>query len=292
LRQFGELHKITGILLNLPVQLFQILLQLLHLLIDGFIVALFLIAHAQFALPHALRRGLHGLLLRLFLGFLCDARIEIVAERADILRQPAARLKGKQPPGHAVEEVAVMRNDYHRALERGQVIFQNFQRRDIQIVGRFIQQQHVWRSHQQTGQIEPPLFAAREPLHRSILHIRRKKKLLKHLRRGEPPVRRFHIFGNVAHEINQPHIRLHLRKFLCEKSDFHGFADGNRAGVRRKLTGKHAQQRRFTAAVRPDDSHALIPQNGIGEIRNELPPAERLADRFAFDNAPSETRAG
>ena len=44
--------------------------------------------------------------------------------------------------------------------------------------------------------------------------------------------------------------------------------------------------------LRPDDSHALIPQNGIGEIRNELPPAERLADRFAFDNAPSETRAG
>ena len=185
-----------------------------------------------------------------------------------------------------------MRHHHDRALERGEIILEDFQRGDVQIVGRLIQQQHIRRGHQQAGQIQPPLFAAGEPLHRGILHIRREEELLEHLRRGKAPVRRFHIFGDVAHEVDQAHVRRNLRKFLRKKADFHRFADGNRARIRRELTGEHAQQRRFAASIRPDDRHALIPQNRIGKIGNQRPPAERLADRLALDDPPPEPGAG
>ena len=184
-----------------------------------------------------------------------------------------------------------MRDDDHGALKALEIVFQDLERRDIQVVGRLVEQQHVRRGHQHARQIQPPLFAARQALHRRILHVRREEELLEHLGGGEASVGRLHVFRDVAHVIDQPQLGVDLREFLRKETHAHRVADCDAPLVGRKLAGEQAQQRRLAAAVFADHSHALVAQNGVGEAREELPPAHPLAGVFAFDDLAAQPRA-
>ena len=64
--------------------------------------------------------------------------------------------------GEAVEHVAVVRDQHDRAGEVGEGLFENFQRRDVEVVGRFVEQQDVGFGEHEAGDEYAGLFSAGE----------------------------------------------------------------------------------------------------------------------------------
>ncbi|MCY1407503.1 hypothetical protein D9M71_228070 [compost metagenome] len=117
------------------------------------------------ALAHPLQFGLHGLGMGGFLlGFLGQARglgfqpAGVVAFERDAL----AAVEFENPAGDVVEEVAVVGDRHHGAREVVEEVFQPGDRVGVQVVGRFVQQQHVRSGQQQTTQRHAALLATGE----------------------------------------------------------------------------------------------------------------------------------
>ncbi|MDT4823587.1 hypothetical protein FQZ97_568170 [compost metagenome] len=73
----------------------------------------------------------------------------------------------------AVQEVAVVGNDDHGGVTRREHAFQPADGVDVQVVGRFVQQQHVRIGEQRLGQQHPQLPARRHGAHRTEMLVQR-----------------------------------------------------------------------------------------------------------------------
>ena len=82
--------------------------------------------------------------------------LEIAFEPFDM----AVVLEGQHVGGDAVEEPAVMADDHGAAGKILQRLFQRAQRIDVEIVGGFVEQQHVGAGLQHLGQMHAVAFAA------------------------------------------------------------------------------------------------------------------------------------
>ena len=69
-------------------------------------------------------------------------------------------LEAEQPIHGSIEKVAVMGHDDHAATEVLEEVLEDAQGLDIEIVGGFIQQQHIGRLNQHSTQREAPPFPA------------------------------------------------------------------------------------------------------------------------------------
>src|ERR1700734_2714405 len=69
-------------------------------------------------------------------------------------------LKGEDMRRDAIEEPAIVRDDHRAARERHQCILEGAQRFDIEIVGRFVEQQDVVPGLQYLGKVYPVAFTA------------------------------------------------------------------------------------------------------------------------------------
>ena len=64
--------------------------------------------------------------------------------------------------GHIVQELAVVRNQKHRAPERLQIVLKPFDGLDVQVVGGLVQEQHVRLREQDFGQFDAHVPALAE----------------------------------------------------------------------------------------------------------------------------------
>ncbi len=81
----------------------------------------------------------------------------------------AVALEGEDVGGEAVEEHAVVADDHGAAGEILQRLFQRRQGFGVEIVGRFVEQQHVGAALQHLGQMHAVALAAREGSHLLLL---------------------------------------------------------------------------------------------------------------------------
>ncbi|MCY1214074.1 hypothetical protein D9M72_258780 [compost metagenome] len=116
-------------------------------------------------LAHPLQFLVQRLLARRFAGlFLLQARFLLVEPRA-VVALPGDALAAVQlqdPFGGVIEEVAVVGHGHHGAREARQELLQPVHRLRIQVVGRFVEQQHVGARQQQAAQRHAALFTAGE----------------------------------------------------------------------------------------------------------------------------------
>ena len=114
------------------------------------------------ALPYPFQFSLHGLGVRgLGLGFLSQA-VGLGFQPAGVVAlvgDAMAAVEFENPAGDVVEEVTVVGNRHHGAGEIVQEALQPGHRIGIQVVGRFVQQQHVGRRQQQAAQRHAALLA-------------------------------------------------------------------------------------------------------------------------------------
>ena len=80
----------------------------------------------------------------------------------------SAAIETEDSGGDAVQQIAVVGNQHQRTGKVEQIFFQDFERGNIQIVGRLIEQQNVGRLQHQPGDEHPRPLAAGEVAHRLI----------------------------------------------------------------------------------------------------------------------------
>ena len=109
----------------------------------------------------ALDRLLARLLARFFL---LEALVLLLEPRGVVAlpRNAAAAIEFEDPLGGVVEEVAVMGDRDHGAREVGKEVLEPFNRFGVEMVGRFVEQQHVGFRQQQAAQRDAALLATGE----------------------------------------------------------------------------------------------------------------------------------
>ncbi|MNV34081.1 hypothetical protein D3C71_1254850 [compost metagenome] len=83
--------------------------------------------------------------------------------------------------GHVVQELTVMRDQQQRARVLEQPLFQPVHRVQIQVVGRFVEQQQVAGHHQRAGQVQAHAPAAGERGHRPRMGLGREAQAMQQL---------------------------------------------------------------------------------------------------------------
>ena len=215
-----------------------------------------------------------------------------------------------------------MGDGHHDSFKTIQVVLQDRQRGDVQIVGGLVQQQKIGGGRQHAQKVQALFLPAGKLSDGAVLLIRRKKESFQHGRRGQYAVRRLYIFCGVLHIIDNPLLRIHIRKIghrsrrirtlpsesihalpsgnvrlLLPGSDllgiishFYSLADHHLAGIRRKETGDDLHQRGFSTAVGADKSHPVPLQENIAEIVDQLLFSVAFADRDKLHRGSPHSR--
>ena len=116
------------------------------------------LAHPFQFLLHRLHVGVDLLVFGFQARFLLLQPARVVA----LPRDAVAAVEFENPLGGVVEEVAVVGDGDHGAGEAHEELFQPFDRFGVEVVGRFVEQQHVGLCQQQLAQRDAALFAAGE----------------------------------------------------------------------------------------------------------------------------------
>src|SRR3569623_1574213 len=204
----------------------------------------------------------------------------------------AVALEGEDVSGDAVEEPAVVR-DHHGAAGEVQLrFFQRPQRFDVEIVGRFVKQQHVAAAFEQLREMHAIAFATRQFTHQLLLigtfeieaADEGARRQLKFADRDD--VLAVGDFGPYALVAGQAVAR------LVDIGELHGFADAQLSRVRFFLAGENTEQGGFTGAVGADDADDAAGRQTEAQAIEQQVITEGLAQLLGLDHYIAEARAG
>ena len=168
-----------------------------------------------------------------------------------------------------------MGDHHHTAAEVVEEILQHAQGVHIEVVGGFIEQQHIRRLDQQAAEVQPPPLAAGKPRHRLVLLGRRKQKPLQQLGGAQLLAVHLHPAGRLLHHID--HLALDAAgpgasaaakhvAVLIEVGQLHRGTQLQAAAGGRAPAGDHLQQAGFAHAVRADDPHPVLRAEVVAEV--------------------------
>ena len=191
--------------------------------------------------------------------------------------------------GDAVEEPAVVRRHERAAREFEERFFQGAQGFDVEVVRRFVKEQHVAARKQGLRKMQTTALAAREGAHELLLVAPLEVEAAdvgaaRHLELAD--------LQNVVAFRNGFEHGLVVREriaHLIDRGDAHGLADLDRARVGRFLARDHLEERRLAGAVRTDHADDGAGRNAEGKIVDQETVAEALRDVFEFDHVVAET---
>ena len=181
-----------------------------------------------------------------------------------------------------------MRNRDNDPREPVKVVFQHLQCRNIQIIRRLVQHQHVRRFHQNTQQIQPSFLSARKLADPRILHLRRKQKTLAHSRSRHQSVRRPDILRGIADVVDDTLVFIQCFIFLTEISDTDCLSDLHAAACRRYYAEKGFEECCFAAAVRADDADTVCFGEHISKVMKQNASAVPARNRMRFDRLSTD----
>ena len=154
--------------------------------------------------------------------------------------------------GHPVEEVPVVGDDDQGAFEVEQVFFQDVEGQDVQVVGRFVEDQQVGLLDQDGEQVEPAAFAAGEAGDGVVPHIVGEEELFEQ--------------AGVADGLQHGLVFLELEAFLVIVADLERFAPFDPARGRFQCAGQQVDERTFADAVPSHDPDPVVALEFVAEI--------------------------
>jgi hypothetical protein len=227
-------------------------------------------------------------------AFLAQHQVARIA--TDVFGEAAAR-HFDRAPGHAVEKIAVMRDEDDAALVRDQVILEPVARLDVEMVGRLVEHHEVGRVEQEFrerdahpdaagefGDVAREVFVgeAQPEQHRGgaalgaveVMMLELGQHLAQFLERGvvrgagmlvgenlldflAPEIERLHPVER-RQRLAQHRPAAHLGRVLGQVADAGALRTGDSARVERQHFGDHLEQRRFAGAVEPDQADAAV----------------------------------
>src|SRR2546428_1412720 len=178
---------------------------------------------------------------------------EVVVVAAEVARQPAVVDVGDLG-ADAIDEVAVVRDEHDGAREAGERRLEHLTRGEVEMVRGLVETQDVGRPHQQLGQRQARLLAARE--HRLLLVYGVAGEEEGAEDGAQPRVRQPRSRGD---DLLQHGVRRRQRVELVLRVVVNGHVGAERALA--ALEGQHAgqdlQERGLVRAVLADEGHAL-----------------------------------
>ncbi|KAF1858260.1 hypothetical protein Lal_00014761 [Lupinus albus] len=190
--------------------------------------------------------------------------------------------------GDAVEEPAVVRDDHHAAREFQQRVFQRAQGFDVQVVRRFVQQQHVAALEQRLGQVQAAAFAAGQVADQFLLIGALEVEAAeigarRHLEAADGQ----HV-GAPGDVLEHGLVGREAVARLVDERDLRGLADDDFAAVRLFDPRDHAEQRRLAGAVRADDADDRARRHGERQVVDQQAVAERFRHVLELDDFVAE----
>ena len=182
-----------------------------------------------------------------------------------------------------------MRNHHHTAGKFQQCVFQRAQGFYVEVVRRFVQQQHIAAAQQSFCQVQTATFAARQLTCDFALVTAFEVEASQILACGDfklTNLQNVTAFGNV---VEHGFIILQTFAALVNQAHFHGLPDFHFAGIRLLFARNHFEQRRFTRAVRADDADNRASRHFEAQIINQHFIAKRLGNIHKFNYFVTQT---
>ena len=277
------------------------------------------LAHAAFvaraprldalAYPHFLLRELLveqrvGLRLRMQ-AFFAPAQIIFVVARP---RRELAAIDLDDARGERAQEAAIVRDEDEAERCAAQKFLEPRDRRDVEVIGRLVEQQHVGRAHQRLSQQYAALHAAGL---RGEVGVGGQFQTLQHLadtaiqipavlcldlslhgaERGQVALgdgvmvareQSAELAESLRDDVEHAAARV-LRYFLRELGHAHAALRAHLAIVGLDLAGEQAQQRRFAFAVAADDADALARLDRQIDVFEQKRAADAVVDALELD---------
>ena len=196
-----------------------------------------------------------------------------------------------------------MRDEDEAERRRAQKFLEPLDCRNIEVVRRLVEQQHVGRTHQRLREQHAALHASRQ---RGEVGVGGKFQAFEHLRDAAiqvPPVLRLdlrlhgaecveivhfeemvvvreqgaEIAETLCDDIEHAAVRI-LRHFLRELRDAHAALHAHLAVIGLDFTGEQAQQRRLAFAVAADDAHAFARIDRQVDVFEQQRTADAVVD--------------
>src|SRR3954451_286984 len=180
----------------------------------------------------------------------CLVLAEVAFEPADL----AVTLERQHVSGDAVEEPTIVADHHCAAREVVESCLEGAQCVDIEIIGRFVEQQDVPARLQDLGEVHPISFTAAE-IADSLLLIAALEVEAGAVRPSvDLTIADLHVLDTASDLFVDGGVGVERVTRLVDVRQVDRVADGDAAGVHGLLRGQHLEQRRLAGAVRPDDA--------------------------------------
>ena len=219
--------------------------------------------------PGVLFRLGHFLLLGQLGGFLLMALFPgaVFAVIAREIPHVAVSREHKRVVHGTVHEEAVVAHDDDAAVELRQVFLEDFQRGDVQVVGRLVKDEEIGLGHQHHGQIEPAAFATAQLGDVLLLVLRREQEVVEPGHGGIVVfLVKIDVFRHIAHGINHAFALVKVHPFLAVMGKFHRLADFEVAAVGLDDVEQQFDERGLAHTVVTHDAQLLVAGKRVVEI--------------------------
>ena len=201
----------------------------------------------------------------------------VVGEEA----RAAAPVQRQDLRGNGVQHVPVVRHQHQRAGELRQAVFQHLQGRDVQVVGRLIQDQQVGGLEHQAGDQDPRLLAAGEAGQGPIELVGGEQKALGPAGDVNGVSLVHHRLAVGGQRLAQRHRRVQMLPVLIEQDHAQAVGALDRPGVGRTFARQQPEQRRLAAAVRAEQAQAHPGRERQVQSENSVRPPGAAAMSLA-----------
>ena len=159
----------------------------------------------------------------------------------------------------AVKKPTVMRNHNSAAREIFESFFERSHRVDVDVVGRFVEQQDVGTGLKHLGEVDAVAFATGKLADKFLLIGTGKIKFRNVSTCVHRPRAERHIIKPVSDLVKNSFLTIEAVARLIDIAKLDRLAHLERTGISRVLSGNEAKQRRFTGTIWPDhaDNAAL-----------------------------------
>ena len=162
-----------------------------------------------------------------------------------------------------------MADEQQRAGPLGQLRLEQFERLDVQVVGRFVEHQHVGRAREQPRQQQPVALAAGEGLDRRPGALGGEEEVLQVTDDVARLAIHRHRVVAFTDDVGHGALGIELLALLVVVGHLHVGANADGALVWRELSQQQPQQRRLATAVGSDEPDAVAADHATREVAHD-----------------------
>jgi len=188
----------------------------------------------------------------------------------------------------SVEELAVVRNDDHRAVVFLQGVFEDVLRAHVHVVGRLVEYQQVVGLEHQPCHRQPGPLAARKHLHLLVDVFAAEQECPENVAQFCPYV----AYRDAVQRVENCEVAVHQVVLVLRiVADMYVVSDAYHSARGFALADHEPGEGRLAFPVAADERHFFSPFDGEGRIRKDVLFPETLAGLFRLDDHLSRARA-